>query len=187
MTDYPEAARPLAELKPKHELLCRHRLGRLRLRHDGDQAQGVLYAPTSSSTGTCRRSPSTPARRPSSSTSTPSGAASTAGRRWSWSLTCCASGPRCRRATSCRPRRRASARSSPTTPIPRATMACRPTWPTHPDPELEQAWAWTTGVNATDRRHGPRRAALSLRAREPGIPGRQGRHDRRVGHARWRR
>ncbi len=54
----------------------------------------------------------------------------------------------------------------------------------YPDPELETAWAWTTGVNATiaDMVHGippfpwGARQSLAFLARQSG-------HDRRIGHA----
>jgi hypothetical protein len=43
MANIPEAAQPLADLRPEHAFFHRHRLGRLRVRYDGDQAQGVLH------------------------------------------------------------------------------------------------------------------------------------------------
>ena len=53
----------------------------------------------------------------------------------------------------------------------------------HPDPELDRAWAWTTGVNETvaDMVHGV--PPFPYVRAEPAIPGRQGGHDRRLGHA----
>ena len=43
----------------------RHRFRRLRVRHDGGEAQGVLHSATSSITTACKASASMPARRPS--------------------------------------------------------------------------------------------------------------------------
>ena len=48
------------------------------------------------------------------------------------------------------------------------------------DADLKQALAWSHGGQRSDRRHGPRRAAVSLRARVPGAARRPGRHARRA-------